>query len=121
MAKKNNIIERITPEELWRSWICEIVQDPSMDKDRAIAHVRKHILEHMPDVNDSKERWEEWLAGVHNLLAILGNLYEIAPPHELGIELLYRKWLKSPFDHTPPPIPKQRVKKRIKKTYGGGS
>lgn len=111
----------MTPESLWRLWIGDIVRDPSMDGPRIIAHVRKHVQNHMPDEGDSKERWEEWLAGAYNLLAILGAKFETDPPHVLGIDLLHRKWLKAPCDHTPPPVSPTKVPKPKKNSGGSGS
>lgn len=105
----------ITAASMWRLWLQEIVKDPTMNKSRTIAHLRKHVQDHMPDPGDNKEQWEEWLAGTYNLLAILGGMYGTDPPHELGVELLYRKWIKSPFDHTPPPVKKERVPQRKSK------
>lgn len=101
----------MTPETIWRIWIQEIVKDPDMDRKRIIAHVRKHILKHMPDEKDSPERWSEWLAGAYNLFAILGTMQGIDPSHEAGVDLLYRKWLKSPFDYTKPPV--KTVRKKV--------
>lgn len=131
MAKKskNNVFDAlegstiITPEELWRLWICQIVHDKDMSEKRAVAHIRRHVLKHMPDTKDSKDRWEEWLAGAYNLFAILGSILGIDPPHEIGVDLLYRKWLKAPFDYTPPPkkTSPKKVERHRTRTYSCGS
>ena len=105
----------LTPEVVWRIWIRDIVNDPQMDKARVIKHIRAHVLKHMPEMRDSKKRWEAWLAGAYNLLAILGSMKGTDPPHELGIDLLHRKWIESPSDHTPPPEVKAKKPKRRRK------
>lgn len=100
-----------SPEVLWRAWIEKIVADPEMNLDRTMRHVQAHIGQHMPDADADKDRWEEWLAGSYNLLAILSTELGINPPFTMGNELLLRKWLKAPSDHTPPPeaVPPARV------------
>jgi hypothetical protein len=92
-----------SPEALWRAWIEKIVTDPEMSTDRILRHLQEHVQSHIPDADAANERWEEWLAGTYNLLAILSTALGISPPFTLGSELLLRKWLSAPSDHTPPP------------------
>lgn len=92
-----------SPETLWRAWIEKIVRDPEMDRDRIMRHLQAHIGQHMPNEDAPRERWEEWLAGSYNLLAILSTAVGINPHFAVGNELLLRKWLSAPTDHTPPP------------------
>jgi hypothetical protein len=89
--------------DFWRIWIRAICNDPQMSAERAIKHLQRHVSKHIPDPKDAKERWEEWIAGTYNLLAIVGQTVNCADPHEVGVNLLFRKWVQSPFDHTPPP------------------
>lgn len=113
-----------TPEELWRVWVAAIAADPEMDVKRTMKHLHKHMRNHIPDPDDSKERWEEWLAGAYNLLAILAAQKGVKPLHEQGVLLLYKKWLGAPGDHTPPP---KEVKREVARPmapragHGGGS
>ena len=92
------------PIAMWRAWIREIAGDKEMDKDRVIRHIQAHVAKHMPNADAPVERWEEWLAGSYNLLAILGCMLGIDPKHTVGVDLLLRKYNSAPADHTPPPV-----------------
>ena len=104
-----------TPENCWRAWVQAIAADPDMTKKRALAHLRKHVGGHL-----DPKRFEEWLAGCYNLLAILSSMYGMDPKHIVGADLLYRKWLSDPTNHTPPPK-KQTKKVRRASSYSSGS
>lgn len=104
--------EILSPQECWRSWVIQIARDPEMSRDRAMRHLQKHVARHMPDENATKERWEEWLGGTYNLLAILGCMIGIDPKHDVGVDLLFRKWVNDPTNYTPPP---KKIKKTVKK------
>lgn len=101
-----------TPEACWRAWVAAIAADPQMDRRRTIEHIQAHVGQHMPNDDAPKERWEEWLAGTYNLLAILGVMVGSDPPYIVGADLLFRKWLKAPDDHTPPPERATRRERR---------
>lgn len=98
----------VSPFECWRAWIINIAADPEMDKDRVMRHIQDHVRKHMPNADAPQERWEEWLGGAYNLLAIMGTMVGIDPKHEVGIDLLFRKWQSNPTDHTPPPKKKSK-------------
>jgi hypothetical protein len=97
------------PQACWRAWIQSIAHNPEMDMRRLMDHIQLHVGKHMPNHDAPPVRWEQWIAGTYNLLAILGSMTDIVAPHELGIELLYRKWASAPSDHTPPPAIVQRA------------
>jgi hypothetical protein len=99
--------------EMWRLWITEIIKDPEMNRDRIMRHVQLHVGNHMPNADATKERWEAWLAGTYNLLAILAANLGMDPPHAVGIDLLLRKYLADPMNHTPPP---KKIKKVVEQT-----
>lgn len=90
-------------EELWRAWIIQIANDPEMDVDRILRHLQDHVGLHMPDEDAPQNRWEAWIAGTYNLLAILGCMKGIDPEHKVGINLLLKKWSENPINYTPPP------------------
>lgn len=73
-----------------------------MDVERVMQHIQAHIGQHLPNADAPQERWKEWLGGAYNLLAILGTMVGIDPKHEVGVDLLFRKWASEPSDHTPP-------------------
>jgi hypothetical protein len=89
--------------DVWRLWIVKIAADPEMDLDRLLRHVQLHVGAHMPNADAPRERWERWLAGTYNLLAILAATVQVDPGHEVGVARLFRHWETSPADHTPPP------------------
>ena len=89
--------------DIWRSWIIQISKDPEMDLDRLLRHIQLHVASHMPNVDAPKQRWERWLAGTYNLLAILSGITGCNPNYEMGIARLFRHWETSPNNHTPPP------------------
>lgn len=105
-----------TPEKCWRAWIQAIANDPDMTSDRALAHLKKHIGTHLDPA-----RFEEWLAGCYNLLAIIGCIRGTDPQHLIGTDLLYRKWLSNPTNYTPPPKEKTKKAKRAKSFSYSGS
>lgn len=74
-----------------------------MSRDRLLRHIQLHINNHMPNADAPKERWERWLAGTYNLLAILTEMVEVNPGFEVGVARLFRHWQTAPTDHTPPP------------------
>lgn len=88
-----------------------------MTVNRTLAHLKKHIGDHLDE-----DRFEEWLAGCYNLLAIVGYMRRINPQYIIGTDLLYRKWLSDPDNHTPPPIKETKKAGRRKvKSYSSGS
>ena len=97
------LLDILPPEECWRSWIANIARDPQMSSDRAVQHLISHITKHRPDKNDKIGRWEEWLGGAYNLLAIVAAIHGLDPSYKIGVNLLFRKWEYSKTDHTPPP------------------
>jgi hypothetical protein len=93
----------IDSAEVWRLWIVKIAADPEMDRDRLLRHIQLHVDRHMPNADAPVERWERWLAGTYNLLAILVSMVGCDPPHEVGVARLFRHWQTAAADHTPPP------------------
>ncbi|RDJ35414.1 MAG: hypothetical protein DWQ19_11400 [Crenarchaeota archaeon] len=87
----------------WSEWIRQIANDSDMDRSRLIEHLQIHIKDHMPDSDAHPDRWNQWLAGTYNLLAILSAMVGCNPSFELGVARLFRKWQQHPFDHTAPP------------------
>jgi hypothetical protein len=75
-----------------------------MDRRRLLDHIRLHVDAHMPDAGAPPERWERWMAGTYNLLAILGAMVGVEPGFEAGVARLFRHWQTAPADHTPPPL-----------------
>lgn len=117
-AKSTFPIEDIlitTPENCWRAWIQAIANDPDMTIDRALTHLKKHISSHFDST-----RFEEWLAGCYNLLAIVSCIRGTNPQYIIGADLLFRKWLSDPTNHTPPPTKKTKKVKQSK-IYSSGS
>lgn len=104
-----------TPEDCWRGWIQDIANDPDVTFDRILVHLKEHVGGHL-----NQKRFEEWLVGCYNLLAILGSMKGINPQYVLGVDLLYRKWLFDPNNHTPPP-PEKTKKVEVKKIHYCGS
>ena len=118
---KSKISPVLAPEELWRAWIIEIANDPEMDMERAMRHLQKHVQSHMPNADAPEKRWEEWLAGSYNLLAILGCMVGIDPKHPVGIGCLMTKWLKEPTNYTPPPKKVKKQTEEYNTSYGWNS
>jgi hypothetical protein len=88
---------------VWQEWIQLIAADPQMDLDRLLRHVQLHVGKHMPNADAPTQRWERWLAGTYNLLAVLCTMVGKDPSHEVGIARLFRHWETAAADHTPPP------------------
>lgn len=95
--------ETVDPVDAWRLWIIKIAADPQMDLDRLLRHLQVHVASHMPNADAPVERWNRWLAGTYNLLAILCSMVKCDPSHEVGIARLFRHWETAAHDHTPPP------------------
>lgn len=93
----------VSPLECWQAWVLKIANDPEMDLDRIIDHVSEHASKHMPNKDAPAEQWADWMAGCYNLLAILGHMVGCNPSYVTGVDLLFRKWVSAPIDHTPPP------------------
>jgi hypothetical protein len=89
--------------DIWRLWITRIAADPEMDRDRLLRHIQLHVAAHMPNADAPRQRWERWLAGTYNLLAILASMTGCDPAHEVGVARLFRHWETAPTGHTPPP------------------
>lgn len=103
----------VSPVECWKAWVLDIARDPEMDLERAMVHLQKHVGMHIPSIEKGEaidfDRLQEWMAGCYNLLAIIGAMAGIDPKHEMGLDLLLRKWQSNKSDHTPPP--KQLISK----------
>ena len=100
-----------SPEACWRAWIQAIANNPDYNLRGIMDHLQLHVGKHMPNHDAPKERWQAWLAGTYNLLAILAGMTGSITPYSLGNELLYRKWRKEPDDHMPPPIKVENIPK----------
>ena len=95
--------DRVNTVGYWRSWINDIVADPEMDTDRVIRHIQHHIANHMPNEDATQSRWEEWLSGTYNLMAILCASLGIEPTYEYGLSKLLEKHEENRNNTTPPP------------------
>jgi hypothetical protein len=93
----------LPPHECWSQWINGIASDNDVDRQRIIDHIKVHVEQHMPPKDAPAQRWTQWLTGTYNLLGILQQLTAGTPTFALGLDRLFRKWAKDPFDHTPPP------------------
>ncbi len=102
---------------LWRSWIAKIAADPEMTRDRLLRHLQLHVAAHMPNADAPPARWERWLAGTYNLLAILESMVRVDPAHAVGLARLYRHWETDPTNHTPPPTGLVAVCRKISETH----
>ena len=93
----------LPPQACWAQWIEGIAVDTDMDRQRLLDHIKVHVEEHMPPINAPPARWTQWLTGTYNLLGILQQMTAGTPSFALGLDRLFRKWAKDPFNHTPPP------------------